>query len=231
MRSARSRGSRARRVDRVNGREPFESLEGGELVGGDRVRFGTGSSGSSRGGGDAARGPDDLVASRELRMECPLSRRKTCPELAPCRPRAGRLSWHRRAGPSATLDKALFGCTGMMPDDSQTRNPMKVPGRVSDASYANPRRGHASPRVSGVRPPYLPELAWRRGASPVMALARSTLAVRRPAPVDPAPLLGRFASFAVRPAVADPRRARPFFAVRRSMFAISVDHEPRDVRR
>ena len=37
----------------------------------------------------------------------PLSRRRTCPELAPCRLDAGRLSWLHRAGPSATLDKAL----------------------------------------------------------------------------------------------------------------------------
>src|SRR5437773_5735942 len=35
----------------------------------------------------------------------PLSRRRTCPELAPCRLDADRLSWLQRAGPSATLDK------------------------------------------------------------------------------------------------------------------------------
>ena len=35
----------------------------------------------------------------------PLSRRRTCPDLAPCRRPAGRLSWLQRAGPSATLDK------------------------------------------------------------------------------------------------------------------------------
>ncbi len=45
-----------------------------------------------------------LIASRGLRR-VPLSRRRTCPELAPCRHRAGRLSWLQRAGPSATLDK------------------------------------------------------------------------------------------------------------------------------
>ena len=36
----------------------------------------------------------------------PLSRRRTCPDLAPCRLDAGRLSWLHRAGPSATLDKS-----------------------------------------------------------------------------------------------------------------------------
>src|SRR5262245_59812346 len=36
-----------------------------------------------------------------------LSRRRSCPELAPCRLCAGRLSWLQRAGPSATLDSAL----------------------------------------------------------------------------------------------------------------------------
>ena len=40
----------------------------------------------------------------------PLSRRRTCPDLAPCRLDVGRLSWLQRAGPSATLDKSLFGC-------------------------------------------------------------------------------------------------------------------------
>src|SRR6188472_1873753 len=38
---------------------------------------------------------------------CALSRRRTCPDLAPCRLEAGRLSWHQRAGPSATLDSAV----------------------------------------------------------------------------------------------------------------------------
>ena len=56
--------------------------------------------------GGAGTGTDgtSLIASRGLRR-VPLSRRRTCPELAPCRHRAGRLSWLQRAGPSATLDK------------------------------------------------------------------------------------------------------------------------------
>ena len=45
----------------------------------------------------------------------PLSCRRTCPDLAPCRLDAGRLSWLQRAGPSATLDKKLFGCGAMVP--------------------------------------------------------------------------------------------------------------------
>ena len=45
----------------------------------------------------------------------PLSCRRTCPDLAPCRLDAGRLSWLQRAGPSATLDKNLFGCGAMVP--------------------------------------------------------------------------------------------------------------------
>ncbi len=66
--------------------------------------------------GHAARGTGmhgtTLIARRGLRG-VPLSRRRTCPELAPCRLRAGRLSWLHRAGPSATLDKrssVVGGC-------------------------------------------------------------------------------------------------------------------------
>ena len=43
---------------------------------------------------------------REGSQGVPLSRRRTCPDLAPCRLDAGRLSWLHRAGPSATLDKS-----------------------------------------------------------------------------------------------------------------------------
>ena len=45
----------------------------------------------------------------------PLSCRRSCPDLAPCRLHAGRLSWLQRAGPSATLDKSssvVGGCYG-----------------------------------------------------------------------------------------------------------------------
>ena len=45
----------------------------------------------------------------------PLSCRRTCPDLAPCRLDAGRLSWLQRAGPSATLDKNLFSCAPWCP--------------------------------------------------------------------------------------------------------------------
>ncbi len=50
MRSARSPDSRARLVERVNGASALGSAVEAGLSGGDRVRFGTGSSGSSRGG-------------------------------------------------------------------------------------------------------------------------------------------------------------------------------------
>ena len=49
-----------------------------------------------------------------LRRGVPLSCRRTCPDLAPCR-FVGRLSWRHRAGPSATLDKSssvVGGCYG-----------------------------------------------------------------------------------------------------------------------
>src|SRR5262245_42553194 len=49
----------------------------------------------------------------------PLSRRRTCPDLAPCRLDAGRLSWLHRAGPSATLDKSssvVRGSYGACPE-------------------------------------------------------------------------------------------------------------------
>lgn len=151
MRSARSRGSRARRVDRVNGAAPFDALEGAELVGGDRVRFDTAAPPNRARRLDAARGPDDLVVSRELRKECPLSRRKTCPDLAPCRHRVGRLSWHRRAGPSATLDKALFGCPEMMPER---------PGRRKQYGRRLRTVRDASLKLLGSLPP----MEWQRVA-------------------------------------------------------------------
>ena len=158
MRSARSRGSRARRVDRVNGGGPFDALEGGGLVGGDRIRFDTAAPDRAR-RQDAARGSDALVASRELRTECPLSRRKTCPDLAPCRRRAGRLSWHRRAGPSATLDKALFGCREMMPEPSRTRKPNR--GNRGPGSMVSRCPPAARPRLAAgirqVQPAYVAE--------------------------------------------------------------------------
>ena len=71
------------------------------------------------GGGVVASGPgtgsDRSDELRGLRREVPLSRRRSCPDLAPCRLDAGRLSWLQRAGPSATLDKSssvVCGCYG-----------------------------------------------------------------------------------------------------------------------
>ena len=74
---------------------------------------GTGTEGFSGDGGRAPRDRgtgDRLGREGGLRRGVPLSCRKTCPDLAPCRRDAGRLSWLQRAGPSATLDKELFGC-------------------------------------------------------------------------------------------------------------------------
>ena len=66
---------------------------------------------------DRAAGPDmtrPFLLGR-VSKGVPLSCRRTCPDLAPCRLDAGRLSWLQRAGPSATLDKNLFGCGVMVP--------------------------------------------------------------------------------------------------------------------
>ena len=66
---------------------------------------------------DRAAGPDmgrPFLLGR-VSKGVPLSCRRTCPDLAPCRLDAGRLSWLQRAGPSATLDKKLFGCGAMVP--------------------------------------------------------------------------------------------------------------------
>src|SRR6478609_6782228 len=55
---------------------------------------------------------DRLWTEGGLRRGVPLSCRRTCPDLAPCR-FVGRLSWLHRAGPSATLDKSssvVCGC-------------------------------------------------------------------------------------------------------------------------
>ncbi len=63
--------------------------------------------------GDRGCGRPGLSRSKGSPKGVPSSRRRTCPELAPCRRRAGRLSWLHRAGPSATLDKSssvVRGC-------------------------------------------------------------------------------------------------------------------------
>ena len=57
------------------------------------------------GSGDRDRKREDPSCRKGPRSG-PLSCRRTCPELAPCRRDAGRLSWLQRAGPSATLDKS-----------------------------------------------------------------------------------------------------------------------------
>ena len=70
---------------------------------------------------DRAAGPDmtrPFLLGR-VSKGVPLSCRRTCPDLAPCRLDAGRLSWLQRAGPSATLDKKLFGCGAMVPHAAQ----------------------------------------------------------------------------------------------------------------
>ena len=51
-------------------------------------------------------GNEKTLPAAEGSQGVPLSRRRTCPDLAPCRLDAGRLSWLHRAGPSATLDKS-----------------------------------------------------------------------------------------------------------------------------
>src|SRR6185503_15369982 len=63
----------------------------------------------------------------------PLSCRSTCPDLAPCRLDVGRLSWLQRAGPSATLDKNLFGCGAMVPHRAEMSKVERVPrGQAAD---------------------------------------------------------------------------------------------------
>ena len=68
---------------------------------------------------------------REGSQGVPLSRRRTCPDLAPCRLDAGRLSWLQRAGPSATLDKSssvVRGSYGAVSNVST--QPRSVPGHT-----------------------------------------------------------------------------------------------------
>jgi hypothetical protein len=89
----------------------------------------------------------------------PLSCRRTCPDLAPCRLDAGRLSWLQRAGPSATLDKNLFGCGVMVPHAARMSKVERGRRRLDDelpepdrvvasrlTGWANPRRASDSPR-------------------------------------------------------------------------------------
>ena len=72
----------------------------------------------------------------------PLSCRRTCPDLAPCRLDAGRLSWLQRAGPSATLDKQLFSCGAMVPHAAE----------MSKDARADAVRRRAGPAAARGRP-------------------------------------------------------------------------------
>src|SRR3954464_9308869 len=82
---------------------------------------------------------------------------KTCPELAPCRLCTGRLSWHRRAGPSATLDSAIRLCA----------DPTEVPAGASSSTSRD-----ACPTICGdARPPR----ALRRRHPPGRRVRRTRL--------------------------------------------------------
>ena len=69
----------------------------------------------------------------------PLSCRRTCPDLAPCRLDAGRLSWLQRAGPSATLDKNLFGCGAMVPHASRDEQGGRPTRQAADVTRSRSR--------------------------------------------------------------------------------------------
>ena len=102
-------------------------------------------------------GRTSLIASRGLRR-VPLSRRRTCPELAPCRHRAGRLSWLQRAGPSATLDKRssvvrrCYGRSGAIVKAMRATRRERNPG----GARAQPSRHRSA--TSTVGPVYNPAL-------------------------------------------------------------------------
>ena len=67
------------------------------------------------GSGDGTGGRNrKTLPAAEGSQGVPLSRRRTCPDLAPCRLDAGRLSWLHRAGPSATLDKSSSVVRGIV---------------------------------------------------------------------------------------------------------------------
>ncbi len=153
--------------------------EGTPVVGEGRVSVVTvGSPGiaARRGWRGAGTGTDGttLIASRGLRG-VPLSRRRTCPELAPCRLRAGRLSWLQRAGPSATLDKALFGCGRMLRAGPSGRQAGVLVGRRPWRNEGETAAAAGGGAAAGARPGG-PE----RGRGPV---ARRPARCRGPSPV------------------------------------------------
>ena len=137
--------------------------------------------------------------------ERPVSRRRTCPDLAPCRPRVGRLSWHQRAGPSATLDKHFFGCT---------RDDARAPGVPQPV-----------PRIARSE---MDRQALRRFVDgPVAALSTRWIAVvarpaRRPVVAGPAAAEVGLTAAGLRVFVV---RIGPDMSCR---VAMSVDHEPGD---
>ncbi len=106
----------------------------------------------------------------------PLSCRRTCPDLAPCRLDAGRLSWLQRAGPSATLDKNLFGCGAMVPHAAQ----MSKVGRDLGPSRGGSAPGGGEPTNRPGEPegvvggPAQPEVVLPRGGGAGATKSRSS---------------------------------------------------------
>ena len=137
IRSPRSSSRRARRVARVNGgagavRSARGTHRGVEVR---SVMFGLRYRASTRRcqGTDS----DDLIGTRVSGGSVPYLAGGTCPDLAPCRRRVGRLSWLRRAGPSATLDKSPLRL--WRDDGPSASDPATVRGSRGRRRGAGPR--------------------------------------------------------------------------------------------
>jgi hypothetical protein len=125
------------------------------------------------GSGDRDRKREDPSCRKGPRRG-PLSCRRTCPELAPCRRIAGRLSWLQRAGPSATLDKSSSVVLRMVPKAarlSKRGTSPRVLGRFPIGTLIGApdflRAGDRRRRVdAAARPGPPPALTWHREVRP-----------------------------------------------------------------
>src|SRR5439155_18289099 len=102
--------------------------------------------GSGCGGGGTGTWHGKTLPLRKGLEGAPLSRRRTCPDLAPYRLDAGRLSWLQRAGPSTTLDKHSSVVGGIMGQHAAASIGGSGPGRRIDGPCPrNEDRGRRRP--------------------------------------------------------------------------------------
>ncbi len=117
-----------------------------------------------------------------------ISQVAACPDLAPCRRRAGRLSWLQRAGPSATRDKCSSVVAGRVRLADERRNQSGVPtGRQTLAS----RPGRSLPTARMIPGADVPDVVTQ---SPLRGALTPPSSARRTTPRGSVPVLRRGAA-------------------------------------